>query len=515
MSPEDRDLILSLRQQQAELQKTLVRLNAQLDALEARSSAPTSPVVLPPIPTELHFPPIPTETSGQVVLPPIPAHPPGPVLPPIPPPSVPRPSAEMHFGRWLTRIGAFIFVLFVASFVTWIDVALHLHERIGAGGKIGLMGLVSMLVIVVGQRFERKEIGSRFFARVLMTAGLGALFVTLYSAHFVGSLRAIESPLIAGILLFSWSLYVLFIAERRNSELLALFSVALAYFGTSINPVGMFSLPANLILAATAVAFLLRKGWSALTAFAMVGTYLAVLLRLVVDDDGTLVLDTSRTLPFWPYAIYLYIAWTIFTLSIISTSAPSFRRGKRLAFLSLNNAGLAGLLALTAYIAGYGASSIGWTLLDTGFVFLLVSRFAAFTPIEPVDVMSAFAAQGLALVTAGLVVLCTGIGRVLALLVETLFLGMAGAFARDRVPTISTYVAAFFATFSRSGKSPSTRITRLAARVRRRGHHADQRVDLPRRGPVQPRRPAARRLSPPAATASWPSRSSSRRSALT
>ena len=415
--------------------------------LEFQGLTPAAPPVeLPPIPTDLHFPPIPTEPVAQVILPPIPTHPPGPALPPIPQPYVSRPSAELHFGRWLTRIGAFIFVLFVASFATWVDVALHLHERIGAGGKIGLIGLVGMLVVVVAQRFERKGIGSLFFARVLLAAGLGALYVAFYSAHFVDSLCVIHSSLLAGLLLLFWSLYVFLLAERRNSEPLALFSIAFAYFGTLINPIVGFALAANLFLAAIAVVLLGRKGWSALPIFALIGTYIAVLRRLVIDDDGSLVLDTSRTLPYWPYAIYLYFAWIIFTLAIVFTSVPSFRGGKRLALVSLNNAGLTGLLALTAYLAGYGASSVGWVLLVTGFVFLLASRFAAFTAIEAIDVMSAYAAQGLALVTAGIVVLFTGTARVGVLLIETLFLGIAGAFMGDRVLTISTYVAAFFAT---------------------------------------------------------------------
>ena len=39
MTPEDRDLLLSLRRQQADLQQTLERLNTQLSALESRADA--------------------------------------------------------------------------------------------------------------------------------------------------------------------------------------------------------------------------------------------------------------------------------------------------------------------------------------------------------------------------------------------------------------------------------------------------------------------------------------------
>jgi hypothetical protein len=438
MTSEDRDLLHSLRQQQAELQKTLERLNVQLDALESRT-APGPEVVLPPIPVDLPFPPIPADA---ILFPPIPPPPPSPSFPPPPPVSARKPSYELHFGRWLTWIGALSFVLFMVSFAAWF----HLYERIGALGKIGFMGLVSMAVVTVAQRLERKKTGSLFFARTFLAAGLGGLYVTICSAHFVPSLLVISSSLFDGTLLLFWSLYVFYLAERRNSELLALFAVTLAYVGTAINPDSTFTLLGNLVLAATSVVFLLRTGWVALPTFGVIGTYLAVLRRLVVDDDGTLVLDTSRTLPFWPYAVYLYIVWIVFTLAVILSTVPSFRGPRRLAFLSLNNLGLAGLLALTGYIAGYGASSIGSALLDTGFVFLVTSRFAGFAEIEPVDVMGAYAAQGLALVTAGIVVIFNGMTRAIALMIETFLLGVAGAFAGDRILTISTYVAAFFAT---------------------------------------------------------------------
>jgi hypothetical protein len=453
MTPEDRDLLLSLRRQQADLQQTLERLNAQLGALEARAdvAAPeiAPPPFLPPLPVEATLPPIPshiaTETA-EVPLPPIPAAPISHALPPVPPTPAARPSFEFQFGRWLIRMGALILVLGFVYFATWVDVSYHIHERLGPIGKLGIMGLVSVLVIAFGQRIERKKASLLFFGRTLMAAGLACLYVTFYAAYYYEPLRVIRSPLIAGFLLLLWSIYVFLLAERKKSQILALFAVTLAYVSTAINPVGSFTMAADLILAATAVVFLLRNGWAAVPTFSLIGTYLALLRRLVVDENGELVLDTSRTLPFWPHAIYLIGAWLIFTTAVILATAPTFRGGKRLALLSMNNGALAGLLALTAYIAGYSDGVIGWTLLDAGFVFLVTSRFAGFAEIEPVDVMAAYAAQGLALVTAGIIVVYTGITRGVLLLIETFFLGVAGAFSGDRVLIISTYVSAFFAT---------------------------------------------------------------------
>ena len=308
------------------------------------------------------------------------------------------------------------------------------------------MGLASMLALTLGQSLERKRNGPRVLAQCIMAFGMGAFYATIFASCYGGSLRLFTNPLDAGLILLLWSLYVLCVADRRKSEPLALFAITLAYVGTALNSVTAFSLLADIILATSSAVFLIRSGWVALPTFALIGTYLAMLRRLVIDENGDLVLDTSRTLPFWPHAIYLSTAWFIFTLAIIITAVPTFRGLKRFVFLSLNNAALAFLLALTAYIAGYGASAIGWTLLDTGFVFLIASRFAGFAEIDPVDVMGAYAAQGLALFTAGIIIIFTGLGRAFALLIETFLLGVAGAFAGDRILTISTYVAAFFAT---------------------------------------------------------------------
>ena len=447
MTPEDRDLLRSLRQQQAELQQSLERLNAQLSAVEVRAAAAspeTTEVVLPPLPPEAFLPPIPADP----LFPPIPTLPPVPAprVPPVrtPPPPAPKASVEMHFGRWLIRIG----VLFGVILMGLVLASSTVQRLLGHAGLLSISAIFSLAAVMVGGRLARKgrPASSHLLGHIVTAAALTWLYLTLYAGCYDDPLRVTTSPLLAGFVLLLWSIYVFLLAERRPSQVLAFFAIVMAYVSAAITPNGAFNMSVDLVLAAMSAVYLFRNGWISIPIVGVLGTYFALLCRLVIDDDGELVLDSSRTLPFWPHASYLIIAWFIFTTATILTSAPSFRGGQRLAFLSLNNAGLAGLLALTAYIAGYGAGSIGWTLLDTGLVFLVVSRFAGFAEIDPVDIMGAYAAQGLALFTAGIIVVFTGITRSFALLIETFLLGVAGAFAGDRILTISTYVAAFFAT---------------------------------------------------------------------
>jgi hypothetical protein len=446
MNPEDRDLLLSLRRQQADLQQSLERLNAQLGALESRSGTTIAeiPPALPPLPPEAFLPPIPTGAVPvpTFTLPPIPTDSGLPRIPPVRSAPPPGPSFESHFGRWLIRVGALFAVIALALVLAWPRV----QEVLGHAGLLAIGAAAGIFVIIFGDRMERKGPPSLFFGRIIAAVALAWLYLIAYAANYYEPLRVIHSPLIAGVLLLSWSFYVLRIAERKKSQVLGIFSIIVAYLSTAINPVGAFTLGADLILAATAAVFLLRNGWTTLTAFSVIGAYLALLRRLLVDYNGELVLDTSRALSFTPHAIYLGIAWLIFTAAIILTRVAGFRGGKRLALLSLNNAAFAGLLALTAYIAGYGAGAIGWALLDTGLLFLATSRFAGVADIDPVDIMGAYAAQGLALFTGGIIIIFTGITRAVLLLIETILIGVAGAFSGDRILTVSTYASAFFAT---------------------------------------------------------------------
>jgi hypothetical protein len=445
MTPEDRELLLSLRRQQGDLQQTLERLNAQLGALEGRAGAPVEEgaPLLPPLPLEAILPPIPRFGLYPNVVIEFPPIPPTPTvaLPPAPVPP-PKPSFEFQFGRWLTRMGAVFGVIALAL----IFALPRIQAFLGHAGLLAVSAIASILVVILGDRMERKGGASLFFGRTIMAMALAWLYLTTYAAYSYEPLHVVNSPLVGGFLLLLWSIYVLLLAERKKSQLLGVFAITLAYISTAINPVGAFTMGADLILAATSAVFLLRNAWAAISYFSLIGTYLALLRRLVVDENGEFVFDTSRTLPFLPHAVYLLFAWLIFTTAIILTSATTFRRAKRFALLSLNNAALAGLLALTAYIAGYGVRAMGWTLLDTGLLFLITSRFAGFAEIEPVDVMGAYAAQGLALFTGGIIVVFTGITRAVLLLAETFLLGVAAAFAGDRILTVSTYVSGFFAT---------------------------------------------------------------------
>jgi hypothetical protein len=443
MTTEDRDMLLSLREQQNALQQALERLTSQLVALEARTGVHALEYILPPVPPEAFLPPIPPEPE-QVDLPPIPVG--EPTLPPLPPiPAAGHHAAESDAARWIMRFGIGFGLVFIALLAGTLDVAFHLDHHLGLLGRFGILGLASTVVLFIGDRFDRSA-GRSLAGRLLLVAGLIGLYFSFFEASALATTAKVPHPILGGAILLVWTLYALFVAERHKSHTIGLIALALGYFSMGLVQAAWFSMGMNLILTAICAAFLLWRGWTTLATVGAIGAYFALFRRLVFDSYGDLVLDTSRALPFLPPAVYLIGTWTIFTAAIILCTSPTFRSGKRFFFASLNNAGAVLLLALTAYISGYGLVSIGWVLFDMGLIFLVVSRLAGFAEYDPVELMAAYAAQGLALFTAGIIIVFTGITRAFVLLLETLLLGIAGAFAGDRVLITATYTAGFFAT---------------------------------------------------------------------
>jgi len=410
----------------------LADLSSRLGELEARAGANGThapPVrlfpqaALPPVPAA-ELPPLPVES----VLPPVPPA----ELPPVPPP---HQQIEFRIGRWITRIGAlFVLLALISADAYW-----HVHRFLGRPGQLALMGVVSVVLVAVGRRLQRRDLP--IYGRTLMAAGLGGLYFTLYAATAIPPWQLVTSPLAGGCLLLLWSVYVFDLARRMRSQPLALLALVLAYVTTALNPSVRFTLGADLLLAGTAVLLLIRYGWLALAYVGLAGTYLALARRLLFNADGELEFDTSRALAFAPHAVYLAAAWGAFTAGVLF--APKVKAAGRFTLLTLNNALGAGLLVLSATICGYGTDRTGWVLLLVGLAVLGAGAVAR--AVRP-EAAGAYAAQGLALATGGVMTIFTGATRGVLLLVETLLLALGGAISRSKILEVSAWVIATFAT---------------------------------------------------------------------
>ncbi len=339
------------------------------------------------------------------------------------------PGFELQFGRWLARIGV-VFALFTLIFFS---VLVHdkLWDLLGPWSKLAVLTLVSGGLIGGGWRLESRDRKLTVYGRTLAGGGLACLYYTLYGAIYVPQLQVISSPLLGGFLLLAWSGGVLWLAERRRSELLSVFALSLAYFSSAITPGNSFVMTADLLLAATAVVLLVRNAWTGLPYLCLIGTY-AGFLRQAVVYRGPLDFAWIGHLPFWPSAVYLTGAWVMFTAGILLCRAPNFAHEKRMIFLCLNNGAWAGLLLVAAQLGAF--HHLGGVLIAVGVALLGAWVISKIMRRDEADLAGAYLAQGLAFATGGLAVAYHRATRGVLLTLESVFLVAAGAYSRNPHP---------------------------------------------------------------------------------
>jgi uncharacterized membrane protein len=168
------------------------------------------------------------------------------VPPPEPPPVAEKASFEMRLGTyWLVRAGVVMLLTGLAFFANY--AYHHVVPRLGAGGKISLLYFAGGLLLGAGAWWQRHNAKASLknYAQVLFAGGLAAVYFTTYAAHHIEPLRVISSALLDGALLLAWAGIIAWIADRRKSEVMALFAVGLAFYSSVITRVGDFTLYSN------------------------------------------------------------------------------------------------------------------------------------------------------------------------------------------------------------------------------------------------------------------------------
>ena len=96
-----------------------------------------------------------------------------------------------------------------------------------------LLYLLSGALLGIGSWLYRKQETLKNYAQVLFAGGLAAVYFTTYAAHHIPTLQVIRSAAVDGVLLLGWAAFVVWLADRRKSEILALFAVGLAFYSRS------------------------------------------------------------------------------------------------------------------------------------------------------------------------------------------------------------------------------------------------------------------------------------------
>lgn len=331
----------------------------------------------------------------------------------IPPLAAPahRESFEMRLGTyWFVRIG----IVMVLTAMVFLGNYAYQHYvgLLGPLGKVILMYLGSGALLAAGTILPRRQDKLKNYGQVLFAGGLAGVYFTTYAAHHFENLRVIGSPVLDGILLLAWTSFIVWLADRRKSEVTAVFAIGLAYYTALITNVGNFTLASNFLLAAAAVFFLVRNRWVALTFLSIAASYGSYLYwRYYAASAG--IEEFAGRLSICGY-------WVIFTSAVFLSRHTEFAGPRRAGFLSFNNA--AAFVLLTFSFLHQRSGGFWQLSLAAGAILLCLSALAAKLIDEDVMPRRAYLAQGLLLITLGIITKLSGPTLALVLAAESALL---------------------------------------------------------------------------------------------
>ena len=419
----------------------------------ARSNAPglTQP---PPIPLRIRKAPVADAgremDSGSSVPPTSEPHPSLNILP-TEPPRIPlddglsgRPPAsfEMQLGTyWLVRIGI---VMLLTAMVFFGNYAYHnFIAKVGPLGKIVLMYFGSSVLLGAGVWLPRKQESLKNYAQVVFAGGLAAIYFTTYAAHHIENLKVIQSGVFDGLLLLSWAGFMAWLADRKKSELLAVFAVGLAYYASIITNVGLFTLYSNLVLTAVALVFLVRNRWAALSFGSLLATYGGYAYwRFYIDGRWLWHLSLSDA-DFRLGNLFLLGYWILFTAAVFLSRDEKFSGEPRAGFLTINNSAFFGLVVLARFFV-HSDSFWKFSLLFGG-VLLGLAALARHRFESERLVANSFLTQGLVLVTLGVMTYFTGLRLAIMLAAESVVLLILSDQRKNLILRVAAFLTAVLA----------------------------------------------------------------------
>ncbi|MFA7342915.1 MAG: DUF2339 domain-containing protein [Terrimicrobiaceae bacterium] len=439
MNDDVRARVEALERRQALLGQEMAGLDEALAELRSRLRVARPPVSAPDLPVAPLIPP-PVPPAAPPVPPPLPADtgqgrggiPPGvSAISQQPRPGVPEapePSLEMRVGTvWLARIGIVIVLtglVFLANYA-WKS----LVENFGAIAKLGLLYLAGGTLCAVGLLVERGRESLRNYAGVLIAGGLAAIYYTTYAAYYVPSLKAIGSPLIAGLLLVGIAGAIGWMADRRNSQPTAGLAIALAFYASAVNPIAYFTLSSNAILGVAAVALMARKRWMAVPFLALAATYWSYLYWRLAESwrfwEVSVPGDSDLAVRLGFLAVY----WVVFTVGAFVATGPKAPGATRVVFSTLNDAAFFCLAAPAISLAHHDRLWIVSLVFGLAQLALALAARKVHGPGTPLG--SAWLAKALFFLTLAILIRFTGDSLVIILAVECSLL----VFAARRIPS--------------------------------------------------------------------------------
>jgi uncharacterized membrane protein len=369
------------------------------------------------------------------------------VAPPGGSPLSPEPakasSFELRLGTyWLVRIG----IVMLLTGLAWLGYCAYENFIIKTGpvGKLTMLYAVSGVLLGAGAWLQRKQETEsvKNYAQVLLAGGLAAVYFTTYAAHYVTALKVIQSAVLDGVLLLGWAACVVWLADRKRSEVLALFAIGLAYYTAAITNVGLFTLYSNLVLTVASVFFLVRNRWTTLSYGSLMATYAGFAFRRFYNN-GAWLWDARTEAELWKANGFLGGYWTAFTAAAFLSRADKLSFGSRATFASLNNGAFFGLVIVSVLHFNHGHFWL-FSLLY-GAILIALAAAARVALREEAAFRNAYLTPGLVLVTVGFIAKLTGTTLALVLAAESVILLVLGEQQKNFTMRIGSYLTAAMA----------------------------------------------------------------------
>ena len=369
--------------------------------------------------------------------------------PPLSTKPAPGESLEVRIGTtWLVRVG----VVMVLTALVFLGSYLYKNivPHLGPAAKVGLLYLGAGALAGAGAWLERSKEAVRSprmlnFARVVLAGGLAAVYYVTYAAHWNPSLLVLRSPFLDGVLLVAWTAFMVWLADRRASEVLATFAILLAYYASAVNEIAAFTLFSNLALTVAALYLLRRHLWRVFPYTSLLATfgsyafwhgYHASLSADAWARGDVVSIDAPGHIGgFWVQSAFLLIYWLLFTWSVFATGADRWSPRRRAGFAAVNNAAFF-LLTTWLLLGAYPGSFWKWAL-GFGVTLCALAEGCRWTrPRLDSETEGTYFLEGIVLVTLGFITYFSGwqLGLVLAAQ-SVVLLGRAQARA-ERLPLV-------------------------------------------------------------------------------
>ena len=256
-------------------------------------------------------------------------------------------SFELEVGKvWFVRIGVVLVLtglVFLAK-MGYQDIPDHIRPYLNAT----LLYLISFSLMGAGLFLRERFAVLKNYSEVLTGGGMAAVYFSTYALYFVKApvLGLIGSPTLASLLLAAWAIFIIWFATRKESELMAMFAVAGAYYASYVPLIHApsetniwFTFASNMALAITATVFMVRNRWANLSFLALITTYAGFIFwrfQTAVQGEGEFTQD----------ALFLGLYWLVFTAAGFLSRHDQMTPTKRSTFVNLNNGACFALLSI-------------------------------------------------------------------------------------------------------------------------------------------------------------------------